>query len=372
MTQLRIVVLSAGVALAAGVTVAVAGTPFGGDDLGTIPTDSPKGPVTKCESGVAKAASKLAGSILKCHTARARGKLASETAEDACETTALTTFGATKTAGCAACTNLTTLGAAIEAALDSNNNKVACTATGTPFGGDDTGNIPADAPKGPVTKCEGGVGKAVGKLVGSIVKCHIGRARGKLTDNTAEDACEATAKTKFGTTKATGCDPCLGALSTLGAFVEAQADGALNALVWCGGAGGTALKGALTSTTGRFNYNAMLGLPGANAACNTNFAGTHACTYQDLQNAAAAGDLKGLTDIAGMTVTTFWAIDSSAPPLQQCNDDVNSHLNWEYATFHTASRGEKVDLDNAAGTLGSLQMGLQCNISGNAWVGCCQ
>jgi hypothetical protein len=196
--------------------VAVAGTPFGGDDLGTIPTDSPKGPVTKCESRVAKAASKLAGSILKCHTARARGKLANEAAEDACEGTALTTFGATKTAGCATCTNLTTLGKAIEVALDSHNNKVACTTTGTPFGGDDTGNIPADAPKGPVTKCEGGVGKAVGKLVGSIGKCHISRA------------------------------------------------------------------------------------------------------------------------------------------------------------IHTASRGEKVDLDNAAGTLGPLQMGLQCNISGNAWVGCCQ
>jgi hypothetical protein len=187
---------------------------------------------------------------------------------------------ATKTVGCAACTNLAALGTAIEASLDSNNNKVACTTTGTPFGGDDTGNIPADAPKGPVTKCEGGVGKAVGKLVGYIVKCHISRATGKLTDDTAEDACESTANTKFGTTKTTGCDACLGPLSTLGAFVEAQTDGALNALVSCGSAGGTVLKGALTSTPGRFNHNAMLGLPGANAACNTNFAGTHACTYQ--------------------------------------------------------------------------------------------
>ena len=70
--------------------------------------------------------------------------------------------------------------------------------------------------------------------------------------------------------------------------------------------------------------------------------------------------------------TSFWAIDSSADPLQQCNDDVNSHQNWEYATAHTSSRGEKADLDNAAGTLGTLQTGLQCNFSGNAWVGCCQ
>ena len=132
------------------------------------------------------------------------------------------------------------------------------------------------------------------------------------------------------------------------------------------------VKGALAPTAGRFNFNAMLGLPGANAACAMNFAGTHACTYQELQTAAAAGDLKGLKDVTAMTVTSFWAIDSSAPALQQCNDDVSSHLNWEYATAHTASRGEKVDLDNAAGTLGPLTMSLQCNFSGNAWVACCQ
>ena len=132
------------------------------------------------------------------------------------------------------------------------------------------------------------------------------------------------------------------------------------------------VKGALASTPGRFNFNAMLGLPGANAACNTNFAGTHACTYQELQSAAAAGGLTGLKDVANMPVTSFWAIDSSADPLQQCNDDVNSHQNWEYATAHTMSRGEKVDLDNAAGTLGTLQMSVQCNISGNSWVACCQ
>jgi hypothetical protein len=139
------------------------------------------------------------------------------------------------------------------------------------------------------------------------------------------------------------------------------------------------VKGALTSTPGRFNYNAMLGLAGANAACNTSFAGTHACTLQELQSAPTS-ELMGLKDTANMTVTSFWAIDPSAPDLQQCNDDVNSHLNWEYATAHTASRGEKVVL-NPDGTLGGLDasgkpdathMGLQCNFSGNAWVACCQ
>ena len=138
--------------------------------------------------------------------------------------------------------------------------------------------------------------------------------------------------------------------------------------------GGSVLKGALKPTPGRFNYNLTLGLPGANAACNTNFPGTHACTYPQLQSAAAAGDLGGLKDVENNPVTSFWAIDPAQPPLQQCQDDVagGSGLNWEYATAHTASRGQKVALDNAAGTLGPLQSDVQCNLSGSSSVGCCR
>jgi hypothetical protein len=76
-------------------------------------------------------------------------------------------------------------------------------------------------------------------------------------------------------------------------------------------------------------------------------------------------------DTAGMMVTSFWAIDSTQPALQQCNDDVVSGLNWEYATAHTTSRGERVALTNGTGVLGPLQMGVQCNISGTSSVGCC-
>jgi len=144
-----------------------------------------------------------------------------------------------------------------------------------------------------------------------------------------------------------------------------------------GSGGGSVLKGALTPTLGRFNFNGAIGLPGALAACQRTFgSSTHVCTSADLQRAQAAGDLAGLKDTAGTAVTSFWAIDSSQPPLQQCNDDApgtGSKLNWEYGTAHTASRGEKVALDNAAGTLGALQMGQQCAILGTpAWIGCCQ
>ena len=144
----------------------------------------------------------------------------------------------------------------------------------------------------------------------------------------------------------------------------------------CGSPTGMVVKGSLTATPGRFNYNLTLGLPGANSACNTNFSGSHACTLADLQSAPAS-DLACLKDTAGMPVTSFWAIASDAattPSLQQCEDDVagGSGLNWEYATAHTASRGQKVSLDNTTGALGAVQSSVQCNISGNAWVGCCQ
>lgn len=134
----------------------------------------------------------------------------------------------------------------------------------------------------------------------------------------------------------------------------------------------TVVDGALTATVGRFNYNLTLGLPGANAACSTNFPGSRACTLTELQSAPAS-DLAGLRDTGGTTVASFWAIDSTAPPLQQCQDDVvgGSALNWEYATAHTGSRGQKVALTNGTGALGALQTGLQCNFSGNSWVGCC-
>jgi hypothetical protein len=129
--------------------------------------------------------------------------------------------------------------------------------------------------------------------------------------------------------------------------------------------GGVELQGALPPTLGCFNYNATLGLPGANAACNSSFPGTHACEYSELQTAEAAGDLVGLQDINNNVVTSFWAIDPMKPPLLQCQDDIGggSFLNWEYGTAHTASRGEQVPLTNGTGTLGALMSPIQCNIS---------
>ena len=196
--------------------------------------------ITKCEGTVGKGVAKLVGAILKCHAGRATGKYADDSAEDACEGTGITKFETTKTTGCGACTNLASIAGAVEGLVDGNNNKVYCTSTGTPFGGDDAGNIPADAPKGPITKCEDTVGKGVGKLVTGIIKCHAGRATGKYADDSAEDACEATAITKFEKTKTTTCDPCTN-LPSLASFVESTTDGA-NGLVYCASPSGAFLS----------------------------------------------------------------------------------------------------------------------------------
>ena len=134
---------------------------------------------------------------------------------------------------------------------------------------------------------------------------------------------------------------------------------------------GFAYNGALVPTAGRFNYNAMVGLPGANAACNSNFSGSHVCTYFDLQCAQTAGSLVGAVDTSAAPVASFWAVDPNAAPLSQCQDDVTSFQNWEYATAHTGSRGQRVALNGGTGMLGPLQTGLQCNFSGNSNVGCC-
>jgi hypothetical protein len=124
------------------VASARAQTPFGGDDTGLIPP--PKSPIAKCEAGAAKAEGKLIACILKCHASRASGKLADDTAEDACEKTlagtscvAKFTLAISKLSGCPACINGTTmanLAGTTESLLDGNNAAIYCGTTTIPCG----------------------------------------------------------------------------------------------------------------------------------------------------------------------------------------------------------------------------------------------
>jgi hypothetical protein len=122
-------------------------------------------------------------------------------------------------------------------------------------------------------------------------------------------------------------------------------------------------KGALgPPSTGLFNY-AGVGIPGSDAACNTNFPGSHSCTYAELQTWDAANQLIGLLDTNSTPVTAFWAIDSAQPGIRQCDNPVP----WGYQTAHTGHFGDKVPL--TAGHLGALQPSQLC--LNTSWVGCC-
>jgi hypothetical protein len=127
---------------------------------------------------------------------------------------------------------------------------------------------------------------------------------------------------------------------------------------------GVVLQGVLPRSNGRFNYGLGIGVPGSDAACADEFPGTHTCQYSELQAAESAGDLDGITDTNGQTVTSFWVIDPSELDEDQCTVTVA----WDYATAHTGQFALHVDLNNGAGTLGSVTNSF-CGSSRS--VGCC-
>src|SRR5262249_60676845 len=128
-----------------GVGPARAGTPFGGDDTGSVPPD--KGTL-KCESSVTKNASKLtlAGSI--CHIKAADAGVKGKTFdEEACETAARGKYDAANAKLiCPSCVDSSAIGDNVQNQLDmAANAGIYCDNTsGTPFGGDDSGFVPAN------------------------------------------------------------------------------------------------------------------------------------------------------------------------------------------------------------------------------------
>jgi hypothetical protein len=241
--MVKTVVIGSATILLALATIVHSGTPFGSDDAGFLPPDAPKGPITKCENGATKAVSRLAASVIKCHISRAKLKIADDPGEENCEATAIGKFEAkTKTTGCTSCVNLTTIGPQTASVIDNVNNSSLYCASGVPFGSDDSGSLPPDAPKGPITKCEDRIAMAASQLAAKITRCHVSRATGKIPDDAGEESCEGTAITKFTSkTKTVGCDPCTN-LPLVGAVTEGLIDG-LDSLTYCASPSGAFLDG---------------------------------------------------------------------------------------------------------------------------------
>ena len=220
-------------ALAAG--SARAATPFGGDDSGFIPPDNDN---LKYETKVAKNVTKYQKCHLKCHEKRAKGLLTDATGEENCENACKGKYDAANTkltapAPASGCLNTDSVRQFWHGVLDLFNNNIYCEGT-TPFGGDDTGNIPSTSD---FFKCEAKVGKNVAKLLKCQAVCHQKRAQGKLADATAEEAdCEDLCSTKYDTAngKVTGCPTCQSQanMMNLGTSMRGQGDSA-NGQVYC-------------------------------------------------------------------------------------------------------------------------------------------
>src|SRR5581483_5313927 len=237
---------------------------------------------------------------------RADGKLADDTAEDACESgsgksckakyDAATGPSSKIDALCPPCLSAATRASvftSIEGSLDTDTNAaIYCDAGTGPFGGDDDGNVPTA--KSGVQKCEDTVAKATAKAAACVIKCDMKLAAGKFTDAASEDACE-TGATKSCQVKydaATGasskiaasCPSCLDAPARAGLFANMKTfiDALQGAGVYCCEPTttttststttsttsttfppGTVLKTVLPSTTGRFNFNLVVGVPGS-------------------------------------------------------------------------------------------------------------
>jgi len=191
------------------------------EDTGVLPPDKN---AVKCEDGFNKAAGQLAACIAKCHGKQASATLLGKPFdEEACETSdpakscrARYAKASAKLLGkgnCPPCLDAAAslqIDSATEAFVENANAAIYC-AGSTPFGDDDPGVVPANKS---VATCEIGVGKDLAKLAVAVAKCHAKRADGSLKSlPSAEEACEATAKSKYdtATAKLTTCPPCLDA-----------------------------------------------------------------------------------------------------------------------------------------------------------------
>jgi len=223
------VVLSAAVAVTLSAGLALAGTPFGGDDTGFVPPDKA---TAKCEDGVTKNVGTLVGALIKCNIKdsddQAKHSGAGTFDGQACQNTATGKWDA-KVASltCPACVDKNGVRDLTVTLVNLNGGVAFCDNTsGTAQDAPGTGYVPINKA---IQKCEDGAAKNAGKLTTAIGKCHIKAAdsglKGKPFD---EEACEGAALTKAAAAdaKLTGCPVCMGpaAQAALRGLVETLLD----------------------------------------------------------------------------------------------------------------------------------------------------
>jgi hypothetical protein len=211
------------------------GQPFGGDDAGQLICDNT---MSACERKVAGKMGTLVAALVKCHVKRNAAAFTKQPFdEEGCESAAIQAFNAkTNTLACP-CVDRSDIPSLMESYVDSINGLLMCDPNGTPFGGDEPGNVPSTAA---ILKCEDDLLKCVPKLVKGFIKCHQTAAK-KFVANQAfdEETCEvgplngksAAEAYKTCVNRGLGCQGCE---SALGALV--MSDGLIdstNGLIYC-------------------------------------------------------------------------------------------------------------------------------------------
>jgi hypothetical protein len=233
------------------VVPAWAGSPFGGDDTGFVPSSSA---ALRCAGKALILASKASANLVRCHMSLALDAFNAQqsgSSEDACETAIGGRLGGSLSklfagGACPPClvAATMTLGDDLVAARDADNGAVFCAGT-VPLGDDDTGMV---APDATTLKCELSVAKNLYKLRFCVAKCHYKAAKNAFKARGFDDeACESAdplrsclAKYNVASDKvASICPRCLDATAQdgLGASATADADAGLGTF-FCASPGG--------------------------------------------------------------------------------------------------------------------------------------
>ena len=114
----------------------------------------------------------------------------------------------------------------------------------------------------------------------------------------------------------------------------------------CMGATSPIFVGTLAPTNGVWNYMSMLGVPGADAACDALVAGSAHCTSTQLTAAAAQGDF------VGASATSLWWDDPSLDDELRCGS-ATGLTPWTYGSAHLGCEGRSVTVNGTTGALGA-------------------
>ncbi len=131
-------------------------------------------------------------------------------------------------------------------------------------------------------------------------------------------------------------------------------------------------RGSLKATTGRWTYQGMLGLNGANAECAMRWPGSQVCSYDKLLAASTrpVPETTGAMDYDGAAVTSWWIDDPAAIANLRCQSNQDA-IPWSYGTADQGHVGKYVTLTAATGAISALETGTLPSCNGARHVACC-